>query len=77
LIDFCAGITYFIHLEEKLSNSYRYYIDDEDYYILVTLDGIDKQIYIGNDIPISYGNLSFTIQPLIYDIVDELKYFLE
>ena len=60
-----------------MSNAYHYVIEEEDDFILLAIDGLDKQIYIGHDIPISYGNLSFTMQPMIHDIVDDLKYLLE
>ena len=34
LVDFCAGTTFYLHLEERLSKNYRYYIDDEDEYLV-------------------------------------------
>ena len=34
LVDFCAQKTYFLHLEERLSKNYRYYIDEEDEYLV-------------------------------------------
>ena len=44
---------------------------------LLTIDGLEKQIYIGTDIPIQAGNLSYSLQPLIFDIVEDLQYLLE
>jgi hypothetical protein len=76
LLDFVPGRTYFINLEEKNSNKYQYFIEEDDDYVLVTVAGLEKQIYVGMDIPIYYGNITHTMQPMIFDIVDDLKFLL-
>ena len=42
-------------MNEKLADKYEYsFDDDDDDFILITMDGIYKQIYIGRDIPVSF-----------------------
>ena len=72
-----CGIPYYVHLEEKSSNSYKYYIEEEDDFLLLTISGLEKQIYIGMDIPIGHGNLSYTLQPIVADIVEDIQFLIE
>jgi len=77
LIDFMCGIPYYVHLEEKSSNSYKYYIEEEGDFLLLSIAGLEKQIYIGMDIPIGHGNLSYTLQPMVADIVEDIQFLIE
>jgi len=78
VIDFMADKTYYIHLDEKQASKYEFDFDDEDDdFLLITIDGIYKQIYIGRDIPINYNNCSLSVQPLIEEIKEDMQYYLE
>ena len=66
------------HLDEKQASKYEFDFDDEDDdFLLITIDGIYKQIYIGRDIPINYNNCSLSVQPLIEEIKEDMQYYLE
>ena len=44
VIDFVSDKTYYIHLDEKQANKYEFDFDDEeDDFILISLDGIYKE----------------------------------
>ena len=72
-------IKVFIYFEdEKKANKYEYdWNDDDDDFILISLDGIYKQIYIGRDMPIEYGKSRLSVQPIISEIVEDFQYYLE
>ena len=64
--------------DEREAEKYEFdFEDDDDDYILITLDGIYKQVYIGRDIPICFEKSSLSVQPLVAEIVDDIQYFLE
>ena len=66
------------HLDEKQASKYEFDFDDEDDdFLLITIDGIYKQIYIGRDIPINYNNCSLSVQPLVEEIKEDMQYYLE
>jgi hypothetical protein len=91
VIDYMVDKTYFIHLgnkysfinynffeDEKKANKYEYdWNDDDDDFILISLDGIYKQIYIGRDMPIEYGKSRLSVQPIISEVVEDFQYYLE
>jgi len=78
VIDFMIDKTYFIHLDEKVANKYEFdFEDDDDDYILITLDGIYKQIYVGRDMPICFEKSKSSMQPLVSEVVEDMQYFLE
>ncbi|CAG5102475.1 Oidioi.mRNA.OKI2018_I69.chr1.g319.t1.cds [Oikopleura dioica] len=78
VIDYMVDKTYFIHLDEKKADKYEYdWNDDDDDFILISLDGIYKQIYIGRDMPIEYGRTSLSLQPIISEVVEDFQYYLE
>ena len=89
--DFCDLLDEFVHLastdffrkKKQLHVLFEspifiyYFIIFSSLSKLLTIDGLEKQIYIGTDIPIQAGNLSYSLQPLIFDIVEDLQYLLE
>ena len=47
VIDFVSDKTYYIHLDEKQANKYEFDFDDEeDDFILISLDGIYKEQWL-------------------------------
>ena len=65
-------------MDEKQASKYEFDFDDEDDdFLLITIDGIYKQIYIGRDIPINYNNCSLSVQPLVEEIKEDMQYYLE
>lgn len=50
---------------------YFYSIDPDDDNLILSLDGIYKQIYVGFDIPLD-GNILMSMQPVINDIISYL-----
>ena len=48
---------------------YFYSIDADDDSLILGLDGIYKQIYVGLDIPLLDGNILLSKQPVINDII--------
>ena len=64
--------------DEKVANKYEFdFEDDDDDYILITLDGIYKQIYVGRDMPICFEKSKSSMQPLVSEVVEDMQYFLE
>merc|ERR1711957_683580 len=73
VIDFLVDKTYFIHLDEKAAEKYEFDFEDEDDdYILITLDGVYKQLYIGRDIPICFEKSNLSVQPIVAEIVEDM-----
>ena len=65
-------------MDEKQASKYEFDFDDEDDdFLLITIDGIYKQIYIGRDIPINYNHCSLSVQPLVEEIKEDMQYYLE
>merc|ERR1711990_412049 len=78
VVDFMVDKTYYIHMNEKLASKYDYsFDDDDDDFVLISLDGIYKQIYIGRDIPVNFEKFSLSTQPLIEEIQEDFTYYLE
>jgi len=78
VVDFMSDKTYYIHLDEKQAEHYEFDFDDEeDDYLLISLDGIYKQIYVGRDMPIDYEHCARSTQPLIREIKEDFQYYLE
>lgn len=78
VIDFMIDKTYFIHLDEKAANKYEFdFEDDDDDYILLTLDGVYKQVYVGRDMPLLHEHCSLSVQPVVSEIVEDFQYYLE
>ena len=57
------------YLNDK--TKYFYSIDPDDDNLILSLDGIYKQIYVGFDIPLD-GNILSSMQPVINDIISYL-----
>ena len=65
-------------MSEKLAGKYDYsFDDDDDDFVLISLDGIYKQIYIGRDIPVNFEKFSLSTQPLLAEIEEDFTYYLE
>merc|ERR1712137_360016 len=71
------GCYYSSKMMETVLEVIDFMADKTYYFLLITIDGIYKQIYIGRDISINYNNCSLSVQPLVEEIKEDMQYYLE